>query len=632
MKKYVLILLVFTFLSNQGIAQEKKYNFNFNDLTDSFKDSIALIDNLPESKDKAYLYLKAASYYFFKNGDSAIYFCKKAEEYTKSNDFKLLQVNTHIYIAQIYVMLKSNYSLALYYSNLAKKEQDEFKLDADIGLTAEDIELLCNQGLGSYSKVKKVLDKSSATIMEATYASTVLWNPVAMLAGSYNAIKEYDSAIKYGLMAVDYNRKAAQEKKYGFTYYILSDAYVHKKEYQQAINYLREGFPYLVKNNIFKDIAQAYDVYAQAFFGLKQYDSAIYFGNIAFKMANQLTYTTGILKTSELLSNIYEEKKQTDSAFKYLKISNEIKEELSDKSKVNEIENITLNEELRQRQKEEEESRRKKLIIGFSLFFIIGFTSYTIYNRQERKARARKREEDRKNNELKAARDLQLSMLPKQVPQRPDLDIAAFIRSSTEVGGDYYDFFPQEDGSIYSVCGDATGHGVTSGMMVSVTKAGLNGIDAQAPNKILERLNKVVKKIDLGTLRMSLNIAQINTKNILLSSAAMPPIYLYKAKNNSVLDFMNNGLPLGGLKQEQFIQEDIEFEIGDVLVQLSDGLPEAPNLAGDMYDYDQLKKLIQDNGHQTAQGMIDALMASVDEWLQGQHNPDDITLVVTKKK
>jgi tetratricopeptide (TPR) repeat protein len=443
MKKYVLILLVFIFLSNHGFSQEKKYNFNFNELTDSFKDSIALIDNLPESKDKAYLYLKAASYYFFKNGDSAIYFCKKAEAYTKSNDFKLLQINTHIYIAQIYVMLKSNYSLALYYSNLAKKEQDEFKLEADIGLTAEDIEQLCNQGLGSYSKVKKVLDKSSATIMEATYASKVLWNPVAMLAGSYNAIKEYDSAIKYGLMAVDYNRKAAQEKKYGFTYYILSDAYVHKKEYQKAINYLREGFPYLVKNNIFKDIAQAYDVYAQAFFGLKQYDSAIYFGNIAFKMANQLTYTTGILKTSELLSNIYEEKKQTDSAFKYLKISNEIKEELSDKSKVNEVENITLNEELRQKQKEEEESRRKKLIIGFSLFFIIGFTSYTIYNRQARKERARKREEDRKNNELKAARDLQLSMLPKQVPQRSDLDIAAFIRSSTEVGGDYYDFFPR---------------------------------------------------------------------------------------------------------------------------------------------------------------------------------------------
>jgi len=632
MKKYVLILLVFTFLSNQGFSQEKKYNFNFNELTDSFKDSIALIDNLPESKDKAYLYLKAASYYFFKNGDSAIYFCKKAEAYTKSNDFKLLQVNTHIYIAQIYVMLKSNYSLALYYSNLAKKEQDEFKLDANIGLTAEDIELLCNQGLGSYSKVKKVLDKSSATIMETTYASKVLWNPVAMLAGSYNAIKEYDSAIKYGLMAVDYNRKAPQEKKYGFTYYILSDAYVHKKEYQEAINYLREGFPYLVRNNIFKDIAQAYDVYAQAFFGLKQYDSAIYFGNIAFKMANQLTYTTGILKTSELLSNIYEEKKQTDSAFKYLKISNEIKEELSDKSKVNEVENITLNEELRQKQKEEEESRRKKLIIGFTLFFIIGFSSYAIYNKQKQKERARKREEDRKNKELQAARDLQLSMLPKKVPQIANLDIASFIRSSTEVGGDYYDFFEHKGTALYSICGDATGHGVASGMMVSVTKAGLNGIDALPANTILHKLNNVVKNIDLGTLRMSLNIVQIKPTEFELSSAAMPPVYHYVAATNKVEEILIEGLPLGGLKEEHFDSITRSFNAGDIIIQLSDGLPEAPNLTGEMYDYERLRLLIEDNGHKTAQGMIDALMASVDEWLQGQHNPDDITLVVIKKK
>jgi serine phosphatase RsbU (regulator of sigma subunit) len=65
---------------------------------------------------------------------------------------------------------------------------------------------------------------------------------------------------------------------------------------------------------------------------------------------------------------------------------------------------------------------------------------------------------------------------------------------------------------------------------------------------------------------------------------------------------------------------------------LSDGLPEAPNLLGEMYDYERLRLLIEDNGHKTAQGMIDALMASVDEWLQGQHNPDDITLVVIKKK
>ena len=51
-----------------------------------------------------------------------------------------------------------------------------------------------------------------------------------------------------------------------------------------------------------------------------------------------------------------------------------------------------------------------------------------------------------------------------------DLEISAGIKTATEVGGDYYDFFPQKDDSVYVVVGDATGHGMTAGMMVSITK------------------------------------------------------------------------------------------------------------------------------------------------------------------
>jgi sigma-B regulation protein RsbU (phosphoserine phosphatase) len=242
------------------------------------------------------------------------------------------------------------------------------------------------------------------------------------------------------------------------------------------------------------------------------------------------------------------------------------------------------------------------------------------------------KEEERKNSELKAARDLQQSMLPKENPKRADLDISTFIRSSTEVGGDYYDFFPQADGSIFSVCGDATGHGVTSGMMVSVTKAGLNGISPVKPNKILQRLNGVVKRIDLGTLRMSLNIAEITQDEVYLSSAAMPPIYLYKASTKTIEEFMNNGLPLGGLRDEEFVLEARNFESGDVLIQLSDGLPEAPNSKGEMYDYDRLRNLILESSHLSSKEIIETLIKSVDVWMEGKHNPDDITLVVTKKK
>jgi len=632
--KKITLFIVLSILAGKVSAQEEKYDFNIDQTKiDSFKDSLRFVNINPKNNDEAYLLLKAGAYYFFKNADSTIYFEKLVEKYTANHDFKRLQVYNHLFLSQVYSMMKSNFSLATYYVNLAKKERDEFDLKES--LIEQDIQtllFLSYSGLGSYSKVKKYLDTKGATIMQETYTSSVLWNPVAMHAGNYKNIGEYDSAIKYGLMAVDYNRKAPKEKKYGYTYYIIADAYVHKKEYQKAIDYLKEGFPYLMQNNFAKDISQGYGVYTQAFLGLKKYDSAIYYGNLAYQLSTKIVYTNGILKSSELLSQIYEDKKQTDSAYKYLKISSELKDVLSDKSKVNEIENINLNEELREKQIQEDAARRKKLIIGFSLFFFIGFTSLITYNKYKQKVRARKQEEERKNNELKAARDLQISMLPKSVPNRQDLDIAAYIRSSTEVGGDYYDFFPQDNGTIYSVCGDATGHGVTSGMMVSVTKAGLNGIDAIAPGEILQKLNKVVKKIDLGTLRMSLNIVEITKDTINMSSAAMPPIYLYKSSSKQVEEIMNNGLPLGGLKKEAFEEESRSFESGDVLIQLSDGLPEAPNASGEMYDYEQLRSLIQSVAHLSAQEIINKLMDSVDTWLAGKHNPDDITLVVTKKK
>jgi len=272
-----------------------------------------------------------------------------------------------------------------------------------------------------------------------------------------------------------------------------------------------------------------------------------------------------------------------------------------------------------------------RTILAYLVYMgLLGYLFILFGKYQAKKSRG-KAEDERKNKELKAAKDLQNSMLPKVLPQNADLDIAVFIRSSTEVGGDYYDFFEHKGKALYSICGDATGHGVASGMMVSVTKAGLNGIDALPVNTILHKLNNIVKNIDLGTLRMSLNVVQIKSNEFELSSAGMPPVYHYVAGTNKVEEILTVGLPLGGLREEHFDIIKRSFNKGDIIVQLSDGLPEAPNLVGEMYDYERLHQLIGNNGTKSAQGMIDSLIASVDSWLQGQHNPDDITLVIIKK-
>ena len=633
MKKCVLILVLIVLASQNTFSQEKKYDFNFDRFNQKnnkrIKDSANYFLAMPDSKDKSYYIYKLANLFFFSNSDSAIYYFKIAEQVAQSSNFQEILPEIHIDLANSYGMMKSNQSIALYYNTLTKQEYEKLKVKQ----VYPDFNIMINYSrMGSSTKTKKILEKITPTVVAESYKSGNMISFVGMVGQTFNNINEQDSAIKYSLLALEFNQTLPEKNKWGFPYFILAQAYLQKNEYQKSLSYIYSGLKYIMANGFEKDITQVYICAARAHYGLKNIDSAIYYSKLSYNLGSKIFYNDGILNSSQLLFTIYNEQSKIDSSFKYLQISSALKDTLASKNKVNDIDNITLNESIREQEKENQEKQKNRLIIGFSLFFIIGFTSYAIYNKQKQKERARKREEDRKNKELQAARDLQLSMLPKKVPQIANLDIASFIRSSTEVGGDYYDFFEHKGSALYSICGDATGHGVASGMMVSVTKAGLNGIDALPANTILHKLNNVVKNIDLGTLRMSLNIVQIKPTEFELSSAAMPPVYHYVAATNKVEEILIKGLPLGGLKEEHFDNITRSFNTGDIIIQLSDGLPEAPNLTGEMYDYERLRLLIEDNGHKTAQGMIDALMASVDEWLQGQHNPDDITLVVIKKK
>jgi hypothetical protein len=264
---------------------------------------------------------------------------------------------------------------------------------------------------------------------------------------------------------------------------------------------------------------------------------------------------------------------------------------------------------------------------SYVLLLAFGFRSF---GRYQAKKSVEQADNERRAGELEEAKKIQESMLPKVFPSSKQFDVSAGLVTSTEIGGDYYDFFENKN-SLYAVCGDATGHGTASGMMVSIIKSGLNGLPALSTNKVLYELNNIVKKIDLGTLKMSLNICEVTKNSITLSSAAMPPIYLYNSKSKKTEEILIRGLPLGGLKNETFDIQKRKFNKGDVLVLLSDGLPEAENDAGELYDYERVIDLISKNASKSAEELKSKLIGEVDIWLKGGIPEDDVTIVVIKK-
>ena len=264
-------------------------------------------------------------------------------------------------------------------------------------------------------------------------------------------------------------------------------------------------------------------------------------------------------------------------------------------------------------------------------YIILAFSSIYLYVKYSQGRTKKLMEYQRKEEELEEAHNLQMGLLAKENPKRKDLDISTYIKCATEVGGDYYDFIEFEDGSLLVICGDATGHGTASGMMVSITKAGLLGIDSKKLNLIMKTLNKIIKKVDIGRLRMSLNLAHFQNGTMKLSSAAMPPIYHFENKTKKVDEIQISNLPLGGLIGEEFTVLNKKFSKGDVLVMISDGLPEAPNKNGELLDYQAVKECVEKNSLKSAEEIKNELVKLSDNWLDGIHNPDDITIVVCKK-
>ena len=620
--KKIIILFLFILPLNYLNAQFYK------DLKFNLSDSLKLVESSNSYEKKVDILMNIGYRYEWSKGDSALIYFNKAAEIAKQNKDKTLEFIAMSNISMTYNQTIGNYPLGLHFAT------ESGKLVSKISNLSDSIRTFYNYNLTfsyGYLHNKELALKNLVErwpISKRVKPGFVDGN----IGKAFYILEEYDSATKYNRSTIAYFNQRPYEKRWSGAYIVGGDIFRALKQYDSAIIYYKLSIPLTFISSLYKDYLEAASGLTSAYAATQQYDSAIYYGTQVVKYSEKFTFTEGLLNAYKVLYQMYKKQNRLDSSFKYLEKSQQLSEQLYNSSKINEAQNIALGEETKAKELAEQEVIQKRKLIITSICLLLFAIGIYLNGKRKQKERLRKIEEDRKNNELKAARDLQQSMLPKENPKRADLDIATFIRSSTEVGGDYYDFFPQADGSLFSVCGDATGHGVTSGMMVSVTKAGLNGISPVKPNKILQRLNGVVKRIDLGTLRMSLNIAEITQDEIYLSSAAMPPMYLYKAATNTIEEFMNNGLPLGGLRDEEFALEARNFESGDVLIQLSDGLPEAPNSKGEMYDYDKLKALIQTSCHLTSKEIVNTLIQSVDQWLEGKRNPYDITLVVTKKK
>lgn len=235
--------------------------------------------------------------------------------------------------------------------------------------------------------------------------------------------------------------------------------------------------------------------------------------------------------------------------------------------------------------------------------------------------------------ELEEARALQLSMLPIATPQINGLEFAVFMNTASEVGGDYYDFSFKEDGSLNIAVGDATGHGMRAGIMVSIMKALFISDSAELDLiDFFSNSNKTLKALNLGRMMMAFTVLNIKNYQVQFINAGIPPIFIYKKSTQTVIEIETQCMPLGAISDSSFAINKFDVDSGDAILILSDGLPELKNEKNEQYDYSRVKVEFNSIAEKTPSDIVEYLKNSASQWSNGVEPDDDVTFVVIKLK
>jgi len=235
-------------------------------------------------------------------------------------------------------------------------------------------------------------------------------------------------------------------------------------------------------------------------------------------------------------------------------------------------------------------------------------------------------------DELREARNLQLSMLPKTPPEHPDIDMAFFMSTANEVGGDYYDFQQMEDGTLIVAAGDVTGHGMKAGVVVAAMKSLFKALGTNHDiSGFFNKCTQILKSMNLEYLYMAMTLIRIKNRMMTSSVAGMPPILFYRPGTETVEEISKGGVALGFIECE-YQRTEMKLEPGDTILLMTDGFPELFNDKEEMLDYPRIKECFKEFAHLRPEEIIEQLCSTGEKWRNEKPQDDDISFVVLQVK
>lgn len=239
-------------------------------------------------------------------------------------------------------------------------------------------------------------------------------------------------------------------------------------------------------------------------------------------------------------------------------------------------------------------------------------------------------EKERLQSELAIARTIQHKLLPPPEASLPGLQILAHFEPVDEIGGDYYDYLPMGDGRTAVALGDVSGHGLPTGLLAAMAKAGLSTLleAGHRDGELFGRMNELIHRSTDPRHFMTLALLAYDPatrRGRLTNAGQLAP---YRISNGRVESLSLPGLPLGLFPDRSFPTQEYAFGAGDLVVLLTDGLVEAVDTNDEAFGFERLEALLARHAAEGSVAMRDALLAALRAHTGDRPADDDRTLVI----
>ncbi len=245
------------------------------------------------------------------------------------------------------------------------------------------------------------------------------------------------------------------------------------------------------------------------------------------------------------------------------------------------------------------------------------------------------RQEQRLEQDLALARELQFRLLPPKVPVFRNAEVASRFAPARQVGGDLYDFLKYSGQGVTGIAvGDVSGKGAPAAIYAALVSGIARSHANEEPGAagMLEAINLSLSErpIEGQYVSMIYAIWDDNQRLLQIANSGLPrPIHVHNGKIETI---HATGLPIGLFNNATYDEITLRGQPGDLFLFFSDGILDATSSKGELFGRQRLEKIVRAKAHGSAEQVVDTIFTAVSDHAEGVETFDDQTIVAVKVK